>query len=44
MEIIKVIRVVNKVVIVDNDFPISFDATNMSPTKIGSQIKILSIG
>ena len=35
---------VGKVIVVDNDFPISFDATNMSPTKIGSQIKILSIG
>ena len=41
---IKIIRVVNKVIVAANDLPISFDATNISPTIIGSQIKILSIG
>jgi hypothetical protein len=29
------IRVVNKVIVVDNDFPISFDATNISPNQNG---------
>ena len=44
MEIIKTIKVVNKVIVVDNDFPMLFDETNISPTKIGSQIKTLRIG